>query len=264
MVLIEGTGHAGVGAVIGLSNARVAEMLEAPVVIVSEGGVGRPIDEIVLNHALFERHRVRVLGAVVNKVNVEANPDLPEVLRPGPGPARDRAARLHPVQRAAGQPVAGADHHPPGRRPAGRRGDGGRHHRPRGHRRHAGRPRGALPARSDAAHHPRRPRGHAGRGAGGVPGGDRAGPPATGDRHRPDRRIPAVGRLGGRAARRPASSPTWSRPTPIGPPRTCRTSWSRPIPPTPRRSPPSRSWSADRSIRSRCSPAFEARRTMPA
>jgi BioD-like phosphotransacetylase family protein len=83
VVLIEGTGHAGVGAVIGLSNARVAEMLDAPVVIVSEGGVGRPIDEIVLNHALFEHHSVRVLGAVVNKVNVDANPDLPEVLGQG-------------------------------------------------------------------------------------------------------------------------------------------------------------------------------------
>ena len=83
VVLIEGTGHAGVGAVIGLSNARVAELLEAPVIIVSEGGVGRPIDEIVLNHALFERHGVRVLGAVVNKVNVEVNPDLPEVLGQG-------------------------------------------------------------------------------------------------------------------------------------------------------------------------------------
>ena len=83
VVLIEGTGHAGVGAVIGLSNARVAELLDAPVVIVSEGGVGRPIDEIVLNHALFERHSVRVLGAVVNKVNVDANPDLPEVLGQG-------------------------------------------------------------------------------------------------------------------------------------------------------------------------------------
>jgi BioD-like phosphotransacetylase family protein len=83
VVLIEGTGHAGVGAVIGLSNAAVAALLEAPVIIVSEGGVGRPIDEIVLNHALFERHGVRVLGAVVNKVNVDTNPDLPEVLRQG-------------------------------------------------------------------------------------------------------------------------------------------------------------------------------------
>jgi BioD-like phosphotransacetylase family protein len=83
VVLVEGTGHAGVGAVIGLSNAAVAAMLDAPVIIVSEGGVGRPIDEIVLNHALFEHHGVRVLGAVVNKVNIDSNPDLPEVLRQG-------------------------------------------------------------------------------------------------------------------------------------------------------------------------------------
>ena len=51
--------------------------------IVSEGGVGRPIDEIVLNHALFERHGVRVLGALVNKVEVDSHPLLPEVLRRG-------------------------------------------------------------------------------------------------------------------------------------------------------------------------------------
>ena len=83
LLVIEGTGHAGVGAVVGLSNARVAKLLEAPVVIVSEGGVGRPIDEIFLNHALFEREGVRVIGAVVNKVEVESHPHLPEVLRRG-------------------------------------------------------------------------------------------------------------------------------------------------------------------------------------
>src|SRR5256885_11449475 len=43
ILLIEGTGHAGVGAVVGLSNATVAGMLGAPAIIVSEGGVGRPI-----------------------------------------------------------------------------------------------------------------------------------------------------------------------------------------------------------------------------
>lgn len=83
VVLIEGTGHAGVGAVIGLSNARVAAMLDAPVIIVSEGGVGRPIDEIVLNQSLFERHGVRVLGAVINKVDADANPGLRQVLSRG-------------------------------------------------------------------------------------------------------------------------------------------------------------------------------------
>ncbi len=39
ILLVEGTGHAGVGAVIGLSNAVVAAMLGSPAVIVSEGGV---------------------------------------------------------------------------------------------------------------------------------------------------------------------------------------------------------------------------------
>ena len=83
ILLIEGTGHAGVGAVIGLSNAVVASMLGAPVVIVSEGGVGRPIDEIVLNAALFERHGVRVAGAIVNKVDLDAKPGLARTLEHG-------------------------------------------------------------------------------------------------------------------------------------------------------------------------------------
>jgi uncharacterized protein len=85
VVVVEGTGHAGVGAVVGLSNARVAAMLGAPVIIVSEGGIGRPIDEIVLNGALFAAHGVRVIGAVVNKVDVESHPDLPEVIERGLG-----------------------------------------------------------------------------------------------------------------------------------------------------------------------------------
>ena len=83
MLLIEGTGHAGVGAVIGLSNAVVAAMLGAPAVIVSEGGVGRPIDEIVLNAALFERHGVKVAGAIVNKVDLDAKPGLARTLERG-------------------------------------------------------------------------------------------------------------------------------------------------------------------------------------
>ena len=83
ILLIEGTGHAGVGAVIDLSNAAVAAMLGAPAVIVSEGGVGRPIDEIVLNAALFERHGVHVAGAIVNKVDLDAKPGLARTLERG-------------------------------------------------------------------------------------------------------------------------------------------------------------------------------------
>ncbi len=83
LLLIEGTGHAGVGAVIGLSNAVVARMLGAPAVIVSEGGVGRPIDEIVLNASHFAAHGVAVAGAIVNKVNVDAQPGIGSILERG-------------------------------------------------------------------------------------------------------------------------------------------------------------------------------------
>lgn len=67
-VIIEGTGHAGVGAVFGLSNARVAKLLDAKAIIVTQGGIGRPIDEVALNHALFEREGVPVLGVILNKI----------------------------------------------------------------------------------------------------------------------------------------------------------------------------------------------------
>jgi BioD-like phosphotransacetylase family protein len=82
-LLIEGTGHAGVGAVIGLSNADVAARVGAPALIVSEAGVGRPIDEIVLNAALFAQHGVPLAGAVVNKVDLDADPSLAGLLRQG-------------------------------------------------------------------------------------------------------------------------------------------------------------------------------------
>ena len=86
VLLIEGTGHAGVGAVIGLSNARVAAMLGSPTVIVSEGGVGRPIDEIVLNAALFRANGVTVAGAIVNKVDIDAQPGIARVIASGLAP----------------------------------------------------------------------------------------------------------------------------------------------------------------------------------
>jgi BioD-like phosphotransacetylase family protein len=71
LVVIEGTGHAGVGSVFDLSNARVAKMLDAKVVIVTLGGIGRPVDEIALNQTLFEKEGVEVIGVVANKIQPE-------------------------------------------------------------------------------------------------------------------------------------------------------------------------------------------------
>ena len=67
-VLCEGSGHAGVGSVFDLSNARVAKLLGAKVIIVSQGGIGKPIDEISLNQALFEKEGVEIIGVILNKV----------------------------------------------------------------------------------------------------------------------------------------------------------------------------------------------------
>jgi len=57
-----------VGAVIDLSNASVAKLLGSKVLLISIGGIGRPIDEIVINKALFDQEGVEVLGVVINKV----------------------------------------------------------------------------------------------------------------------------------------------------------------------------------------------------
>ena len=75
-VIIEGTGHAGVGAVFDLSNAQVARRLNAKVIIVASGGIGRPVDEIALNQSLFQQAGVEVIGAIINKVIPDKMDDI--------------------------------------------------------------------------------------------------------------------------------------------------------------------------------------------
>ena len=75
IVVYEGTGHTGVGSVVDLSNAQVAKLLDAPVVLVVEGGIGSTIDQLNLNLALFKEAQVAVKGVIVNKV-------LPSKMKP--------------------------------------------------------------------------------------------------------------------------------------------------------------------------------------
>lgn len=82
-VLCEGSGHAGVGSVFDLSNARVAKILEAKVIIVSQGGIGRPIDEVAVNQALFEKEGVEVAGVILNKVLPDKLDFIAEFARKG-------------------------------------------------------------------------------------------------------------------------------------------------------------------------------------
>ena len=82
-VLCEGSGHAGVGSVFDLSNAQVAKLLKAKVVIVSRGGIGKPIDEVALNQALFEKEGVEIIGVILNKVIVDKVDYVTEFARRG-------------------------------------------------------------------------------------------------------------------------------------------------------------------------------------
>lgn len=67
-ILIEGTGHAGVGSVFGLPNALVAKELNTKVLLVTSGGIGHPLDEVALNVGFFKSYGVEVIGVVFNRV----------------------------------------------------------------------------------------------------------------------------------------------------------------------------------------------------
>lgn len=68
IIIVEGSGHAGVGSVFNASNADNAKLLNSKVIIVSSGGIGNPVDEIVMNKALFDSRGVECIGAILNKV----------------------------------------------------------------------------------------------------------------------------------------------------------------------------------------------------
>lgn len=68
LVIYEGTGHPGVGSVADLSNAKVAKMLDAGVIIIVEGGIGNTIDKLNLSLSLFREHDVPIIGVIINKV----------------------------------------------------------------------------------------------------------------------------------------------------------------------------------------------------
>lgn len=67
-LIIEGAGHGGVGSVVGVNNAQVAAMLDAPVLMVTGGGIGNVIDAVELNLPLYERERARVKIIMPNKL----------------------------------------------------------------------------------------------------------------------------------------------------------------------------------------------------
>ncbi len=68
LVIYEGTGHPGVGSIVELSNADVAKMIDASVIMVVEGGIGSTIDMLSLCLAKFQMLNIPIMGIIINKV----------------------------------------------------------------------------------------------------------------------------------------------------------------------------------------------------
>lgn len=81
LLVIEGAGHSGVGAVLGLSNARVAALLDAPVMMITGGGIGSVIDAVTLNLALYRECGAQVRMLVANKLHISHRETSLEYLR---------------------------------------------------------------------------------------------------------------------------------------------------------------------------------------
>jgi dethiobiotin synthetase len=68
LVLVDGVGYPAVGSVTGVSNADVAKLLNAPVLLVGQAGIGNAIDSFNLMRAFFTLHSVDVIGGVFNNI----------------------------------------------------------------------------------------------------------------------------------------------------------------------------------------------------
>jgi len=80
LVVYEGTGHTGVGSIAGVSNAKVASLVDAHVIMVVPGGIGSTIDKLNMCLALFREENVPILGVIVNKVLPDKIPKIKHYL----------------------------------------------------------------------------------------------------------------------------------------------------------------------------------------
>jgi len=67
-LVIEGAGHGGVGSVVGFNNAQAAALFDAPVMIITGGGIGSAIDAVQLNVALYRQEHARMKMVLINRL----------------------------------------------------------------------------------------------------------------------------------------------------------------------------------------------------
>lgn len=71
LMIYEGTGHPGVGSIADVSNAKVAKILDAGVILIIEGGIGSSIDMYNMCASLFREEDVPIIGVILNKVRID-------------------------------------------------------------------------------------------------------------------------------------------------------------------------------------------------
>ena len=68
VIVAEGTGHPGVGGIVGLSNAAVGNLIGADILYLSGGGIGKALDMLEVDLTYFLHNRSQVKGILFNKV----------------------------------------------------------------------------------------------------------------------------------------------------------------------------------------------------
>ncbi|MFW5686229.1 MAG: AAA family ATPase, partial [Spirochaetota bacterium] len=68
VVVAEGTGHLGVGGIVGLSNSRVSRLIDAEIVYLAGGGLGKTLDMLEVDFTYLKCTGARVKGVIFNKL----------------------------------------------------------------------------------------------------------------------------------------------------------------------------------------------------
>jgi BioD-like phosphotransacetylase family protein len=89
----------------------VAKILKAKVIIVTQGGIGKPIDEVSLNQALFEKEGVEIIGVIVNKVLPDKVDYVTEFVERGLKRKGLELLGVIPHQRILSSPTVNLIHH---------------------------------------------------------------------------------------------------------------------------------------------------------
>jgi phosphate acetyltransferase len=104
-LVVEGSGHMGVGSIVGMSNASVAALLNLPVILVIKGGLGSSFDEFMLNFTLAQQAGCRIAGVIVNRVLEDKKAMIQEYLPKALAPLGVPILGYIPFQESLSRPM---------------------------------------------------------------------------------------------------------------------------------------------------------------